>query len=178
MDYGYKRTLSCWVKTTAKGRRLILNSGSYWGKDGQFFNLGINEGNLELALRPEIFTTTRNLTINDGEWHHLAVVLPFVDARIKDLKLFVDGQLITDKQTTKPKVKVNTSQANWMAIATQTETYKTDLAKTMNMKNYVGLLDDFCLWTRALSDKDIKRLYKEGLKGNSALDIEEKGKTE
>ncbi len=178
MDFGYKRTLSCWVKTTAKGRRLILNSGSYWGKDGQFFNLGINEGNLELALRPEIFTTTRNLTINDGEWHHLAVVLPFVDARIKDLKLFVDGQLITDKQTTKPKVKVNTSQANWMAIATQTETYKTDLAKTMNMKNYVGLLDDFCLWTRALSEKDIKRLYKEGLKGNSALDIEEKRKTE
>jgi len=173
MDFGYERTLSCWVKTNAKGRLLILNSASYWGK-GQFFNLGINEGNLELALRPEIFTTTRNLTLNDGEWHHLAVVVPNNDAKIKDLKLFVDGNLIVDKQTTKPEVSVNTSQANWMAIATQTETYKTDLVKTMNMNDYVGLLDDFSLWTRALSEKDIKKLYKEGLKGNSALDIEEK----
>jgi hypothetical protein len=177
MDYGYERTLSCWVKTNATGRLLILNSGSYWGK-GQFFNLGINDGNLELALRPEIYTTTRHLKINDGEWHHLAVVLPHDGAKIKNLKLFVDGKLIEDKQTTKPETTVNTTQANWMAIATQTETYKTDLTKTMNMKNYVGLLDDFSLWTRALNENEIKQLYTEGLKGNSALDIEEELKIE
>jgi len=94
MDAGYERTLACWVKTSAIGRRLILNSGSYWGKTGQFFNLGINEGDLELALRPETYTTTRDLKLNDGEWHHLAVVMPQDDAKIKALKLFVDGKLI------------------------------------------------------------------------------------
>lgn len=172
MDFGYERTLSCWVKTTAKGRRIILNSGSYWGNSGQFFNLGVNEGNLELALRPETYTYTKNLSINDGEWHHLAVVMPHNDAKIEDLKLFVDGLLITDKKTSNPEVNVNTTQANWMAVATQTETYKTDLKKTMNMQDYIGLLDDFCLWTRALSDKDIKQIYSEGLKGKSALEIE------
>lgn len=172
MDYGYERTLSCWVKTMAKGRRLILNSGSYWGNGGQFFNLGINDGNLELALRPETVTTTQNLSINDGNWHHLAVVMPHDDAKIEDLKLFVDGLEISDKKTSNPEVKVNTTQANWMAIATQTETYKTDLKKTMNMQDYVGLLDDFCLWTRSLSEKEIKQIYSEGLKGMSALEIE------
>jgi hypothetical protein len=177
MDYGYERTISCWVKTTAKGRRIILNSSSFWGQ-GQFFNLGINEGNLELALRPEIFTTSRNLAINDGKWHHLAVVVPHDDAKIKELKLFVDGRLIENKRTTQSEVRVNTSQANWMAVATQIETYKTDLVETMKMRDYVGLLDDFCLWTRALSEKEIMQLYTGGLKGKSALEIENKVITE
>ncbi len=178
MDYGYERTLACWIKTTTKARRLILNSGSYWGKTGQFFNLGINDGNLELALRPEIYTVTRNLSINDGEWHHLAIVVPKDEAKINEVKLFVDGKLIEDKYTSQPEVRINTSQANWMAIATQTKTYKTDLTKTMNMKNYEGLLDDFSLWTRALTEKDIKRIYTQGLKGQSALIIEEERITE
>ena len=40
------------------------------------------------------------------------------------------------------------------------------------MKNYEGLLDDFCIWTRALSEEDIKQVYQEGLKGVSALEFE------
>ncbi|MBK3517092.1 LamG-like jellyroll fold domain-containing protein [Carboxylicivirga marina] len=173
MGEGYKRTLSCWVKTTAHGRRLILNSGSYWGQ-GQFFNLSINEGNLEVALRPEIVASTINQQINNGEWHCLTVVMPHDDAVLGELKLYIDGQLVNDKQCNNPDIKVNTSQASWMAIATQVETYKTDLAKTMNMQDYVGLLDDFNIWTRALSNDEVLQLYTEGLKGISALDIEKR----
>lgn len=170
---GYERTLSCWVKTSAKERRLILNSGSYWGQ-GQFFNLSINEGNPELAIRPEIYKSTQNQSINDGEWHHIAVVVPRNNSTIEDLKLYIDGKLIEDTKTTKPETGINTSQANWMSVSTQIEAYKTDLRKSMNMKNYVGLLDDFCIWSRALTDKEIKRIYSKGLKGIDALSIENK----
>ncbi len=48
----------------------------------------------------------------------------------------------------------------------------------MHIQDYVGLLDDFCLWTRALRGKEIKRIYSEGLKGESALVIEEILQTE
>ncbi|TLX78171.1 hypothetical protein E9993_00365 [Labilibacter sediminis] len=171
MDAGYKRTMACWLKTTSNGRRLIFNSASYWGQ-GQFFNLSLNEGNIELALRPEIYTSTKNQNINDGKWHHIAIVLPQNGAKIKDLKLYVDGNLIEDKHTTKPDVKVNTSQANWMSIATQGAPYKTDFAQSMHMNNYEGLLDDFCIWTRALQGSDVEQLYKNGLKGVSALELE------
>ncbi len=173
MDYGFERTAACWVKTSATGRQLILNSGSYWSKTGQFFNVGLNNGNLEVALRPEIYTSTSSLKINDGKWHHIAVVVPYANAKIKDFKLFVDGKLIEGKQTKKPETSIRTIQANWMAIATQTETYKTDLANTMDMQDYVGLLDDFSLWTRALTESEINRLYSEGLKGKNALEVEE-----
>jgi hypothetical protein len=174
MDDGYERTISCWVKTLASGRQIILNSGSYWGDNGQFFNLGLNEGDLELSLRPKIYTRTKNMKINDGEWHHLAVVHSNKGGKLEDLRLFVDGVLVEDKESVNPRVKIKTSQANWMAIATQTPTYKTNLAKEMHMKNYEGLLDDFCIWTRALSKDDIKQLYSEGLKGVSALEFEDK----
>jgi hypothetical protein len=160
------------VKTNASGRLLILNSGSYWGTRGQFFNLGINKGNLELALQPNIFTTTKNLVINDGEWHHLAVVLPHFDAKIDELRLFVDGKLIEEKHTTNPQTRINTQQANWMAIATQKGNYNTDLS-AMGIHDFTGLLDDFSIWTRALSDSDINLLYTEGLKGMNALSVEE-----
>jgi len=172
MDYGYQRTLACWIKTRAEGRRLILNSGSFWTQTGQFYNLSINDGNVELALRPEIVSATNHQNLNDGEWHHIAVVMPFDDAKIKDLKFYIDGKLVEDKHTTNPETIVNTVQANWMAIATQTSSYKTDLAETMGMKNYVGLLDDFSIWTRALNDQDIMQLYDEGLNGLNALEIE------
>ncbi len=171
MESGYERTLACWVKTNANGRLLLLNSGSYWGTGGQFFNLGIHDGNLEVALRPETYTTTRNHAINDGEWHHLAVVMSHFDAKIDELRLFVDGKLIEDKHTTNPQTRINTQQANWMAIATQKGNYNTDLS-AMNIQDFTGLLDDFSIWTRALSDSDINLLYTEGLKGINALGVE------
>jgi hypothetical protein len=173
MDKGYERSVACWVKTKEEGRQLILNSGSYWSKTGQFFNLGLNNGNLELALRPEIYTTTSGQKINDGEWHHIAVVVPDRDASIENFKLFVDGRRIEEKQTKKPGANIKTNQANWMAVATQTGTYKTDLVSTMDMQDYVGLLDDFSIWTRALTENEIKQLFTEGLKGKNALEVEE-----
>ncbi|WP_430814948.1 LamG-like jellyroll fold domain-containing protein [Carboxylicivirga sp. RSCT41] len=171
MEAGYERSLSCWVKTTAKERRLIFNSASYWGQ-GQFFNLSINEGNLELAVRPEMVMTTENQHLNDGQWHHLAVVMPHDDAKLGELKLFIDGQVMEEIQCSRPDIKIHTSQANWMSIATQSTPYKTDLARTMNMKKYIGLLDDFSIWTRALSDEEVLKLYNEGLEGNNALSVE------
>lgn len=172
LDAGYERTMACWVKTDKTGRQLIFNSGSFWRKSGQFFNLSLNEGNIELSLRPEIYTHSKGMKINDGNWHHLAVVLPLKNGSLESIKLYVDGEIIEDKHIVSPKTKIRTSQANWMSIATQVPTYKTNLAKEMDMKNYEGLLDDFCIWTRALSEQDIKHLYLEGLNGVSALDLE------
>ena len=172
LDAGYERTMACWVKTNKTGRQLIFNSGSFWSKSGQFFNLSLNEGNIELSLRPEIYTNSKEQKINDGNWHHLAVVLPQKNGNLASIQLYVDGLLIEDKHAVNPKTKIKTSQANWMSIATQVPTYKTNLAKEMDMKNYEGLLDDFCIWTRALSKEDIKQLYLEGLKGTSALELE------
>ena len=173
LDASYERTLATWVKTTKSGRQIIFNSASFWGK-GQFFNLSLNEGDLELSLRPEIYTKTKAQNINDGKWHHVAIVLPKKNGNLADIQLYIDGQEITDKVTERGSTKVKTSQANWMSIATNIPAYKTNVFIEMNMVTYQGLLDDFCMWTRGLAAKEIQKIYQQGLKGISALEIENK----
>lgn len=142
LNAGYERTISCWVKTASSGKQLILNSGSYWSK-GQFFNLSLNEGNVELSLRPEIYTHSKEQKINDGKWHHLAVVLPQKNGNLESIQLYVDGEIIEDKHLVSPKTKISTSQANWMSIATQVPAYKTNLSKEMGMKNFEAFSTTF-----------------------------------
>ncbi|GAB1308871.1 hypothetical protein KH5_15540 [Urechidicola sp. KH5] len=173
LDANYERTLSTWVKTTASGRQIIFNSASFWGK-GQFFNMSLNEGNLELALRPNLYAHTKGLNLNDGTWHHLAIVLPKKDGTLNDIEFYIDGNIIVDKVLEGANVKINTSQANWMSIATHIPAYKTDVEKSMQMSTYQGLLDDFCIWTRGLKANEIKNVYEKGLKGISALEVENK----
>ncbi|NLR91749.1 LamG-like jellyroll fold domain-containing protein [Flammeovirga agarivorans] len=170
---GYERTISLWLKTNADGRRIIFNSNSYWGK-GQFYNISINEGQLELALKSDIYTVTTNQKINDGKWHHVAVVVPQYGATLNDNLLYVDGKLISERNTKGGNSKVNTSQANWMSIATQMKKHKSNLRETMNMQNFKGLLDDVSMWTRALNHEEIQQIYQSGLEGVSALELDKK----
>ena len=44
----------------------------------------------------------------------------------------------------------------------------------MDMVSYQGLLDDFCIWTRGLTAKEVMHSYIQGLKGISALELEKK----
>lgn len=174
LDAGYERTISCWVRTKNSGRQLVFNSGSFWTKKGQFFNLSLNEGEVEVSLRPELVAHTKGAKVNDGNWHQVAVVLPKKNGKLKDIQFYVDGHEILKKEATQPEVKINTSQANWMSVAVDISPYKTNLAKTMDMVSYQGLLDDFCIWTRSLTAKEIMHSYIQGLKGVSALELEKK----
>jgi hypothetical protein len=102
----------------------------------------------------------------------LAVVLPKEKGKIKDLLLFVDGQLIAKTDSQNPSKRISTAQSNWMSIATHIPAYKTNVLSQMKMVNYQGLLDDFCIWTRELNASEIKEIYTKGLQGKSALEIE------
>ena len=172
MDADFKRTVSCWIKTERKGRRSILNLGLRWHREGEFFNLSLNEGNLELSLRPEKVATAKEKPVNDGEWHHVAIVVPKRNASLSDCKLYVDGEVVSKISYENGDAKINTDQANWMTLATQSDKFHNKLAEKMGMKEYTGLLDDFSIWTRALSDEDIKTLYTMGKQGINAIDVE------
>jgi len=171
LDASYERTLSVWVKTNKSGRQLIFNSASFWGR-GQFFNLSLHEGELELSLRPEIYTHTKGQKINDANWHHVAIVFPKKNGVLRDVRLYVDGKEVVDKVGKGEGIRIKTSQANWMSVATHIPAYKTNVFKSMNMVSFQGLLDDFCMWTRGLSENEVQNIYQEGLKGVSALELE------
>lgn len=171
MYNGFTRTISCWINTSVTGRRLILNSNSLWRPQGQFFNVGLNEGRLEVAIRPEIYAVGKTM-LNDGEWHHIAIVVPKRKATLTDCKMYIDGEPEDDITCQNGESLIDTEQSNWMTIATQSNAFRTDLGKTMKMSDFTGKIDDFCMWTRALNEKEIEQIVEYGHRGIDAREID------
>ena len=79
---------------------------------------------------------------NDGNWHYLAFVR---DAKGEDtLTVYIDG-------------KVEDSQKGKIGSVTEGQKYGIHLGQRVDGVNiYKGILDEFRLWTRALSENEIK----------------------
>lgn len=78
---------------------------------------------------------------NDGEWHHMAVVR---DAETDSLTLYIDA-------------KMEASETGEVGSVTETQTFGIQLGrKSGNSDMLKGSLDEFRLWTRALSEDEIR----------------------
>ena len=92
---------------------------------------------------------------NDGQWHHLA----FVREKKGDdtLTVYIDG-------------KVEDSQKGKIASVTKGHTFGIHLGQRVDGQNkFTGLLDEFRLWTRALSQDEIKTIMTQGQDGILAV---------
>ena len=66
------RTIEAWIKTTTTTQRPILEYGS--PVSGQWFNFNVRaNGQLQLAVSGANANSTN--VVNDGLWHHVAVVI-------------------------------------------------------------------------------------------------------
>jgi RHS repeat-associated protein len=137
------RTCTAWIKTTVSGKDIIN-----WGDQatGGKWIIRVNETG---ALRAEvangyIYGTT---LINDGLWHHIAVVLADDGSPdISEARLYVDGQI----DTTIGGVlacPVNTSVGQDVSIGVYT---------TYPARYFQGRIDDVRIYSRALSAEEIE----------------------
>ena len=94
-----ERTTSLWVKTTDSEGSLIR-----WGSagTGRLWELEIVGGTLNLDAGNARLES--NTQINDGNWHHLAVVLPSSAERLGDVVLYVDGSIESVNSTGNPLI--------------------------------------------------------------------------
>ncbi|MEE4286692.1 MAG: LamG-like jellyroll fold domain-containing protein, partial [Mariniphaga sp.] len=98
IEGNHERTVTAWYKTSASGpaRKTIIS----WGRNvqGEMFNLMVYEnGRIRVeAGSCNVQCATENL--NDGQWHHVAITYnPADGAKLKDVKIYVDGQLDTNR---------------------------------------------------------------------------------
>jgi hypothetical protein len=93
---GQSGTVEAWVNTTSSGFTPVANwyASSATGEEDQaLFALYVSNGSARAAVRDvgsHYFDIGDSGTINDGQWHHLVMVL---DQTNKGLNLYVDGQL-------------------------------------------------------------------------------------
>ncbi|MEA2067787.1 MAG: LamG domain-containing protein [Verrucomicrobiota bacterium] len=153
---GHAISMSAWIKTTEEGNRLVINTASIWrgeSPNANFMNLNLNNGMPEVMFTSKIALTAVDGTkLNDGEWHHIAVVMPKDDCMFSELKLYADGQPLATRLKGKNRkfFAVNSMQLSIGSLANSSKAYD-----DLPVEPFVGEIDEVSLWTRPLTDEEV-----------------------
>jgi len=142
------RTCTAWIKTPIGGSGGdILGWGNNLGNGMKWRFRVVSTGHLAIQVQGYAQTTTA--TVNDGQWHHVAVVLPDVPTPlINDLRLYIDGVEITDITTALGTEPINTGSDSTVRIGSQT--YMGSASDY-----FTGQIDDVHIYDRALASDEI-----------------------
>ncbi|MEP4889934.1 MAG: LamG domain-containing protein [Aliiglaciecola sp.] len=132
------RTVMAWIRAT-NGKGTIIKWGNTDLVDGEQYVVRLKNDALRVSITNGTLSGTTKL--NDGEWHHIAVVSP--DKQLSNTKLYVDGVLesttLAGEQTT-----INTFTVK---------------SKSMDVEigaDFIGEMDDVLIHQRPLKLFEIK----------------------
>ncbi|PIF44794.1 putative secreted protein (Por secretion system target) [Chryseobacterium sp. 52] len=141
------RTVEAWIKTTAtSGENLIVSWGSDSVNGGRFtIRLNTTSGISKLRVENKGGGVNGNITVNDGNWHHIAVVYDNSAPSATRYKLYVDGvQDVAGSIST----SLNTLQSTNMIIGRR---ISPSLGGFFN-----GTIDEVRVWNAARSQTEIQ----------------------
>lgn len=161
---GERRSISAWIRTSSLDSFLTIAS---YGKDKGFagrFNFRVSAGVLELNIKNGVTAVASSAPpVNDGQWHHVAVVLP--QARnnlLGDVIFYVDG--VAYPATTG-------SPNTWIVTFPGTNNFLIGVAHAESWGFFNGEIDDVGLWGAGLNLGRIRALKNtadtDGLEYNS-----------
>ncbi|MEN6306114.1 MAG: LamG-like jellyroll fold domain-containing protein, partial [Anaerohalosphaeraceae bacterium] len=144
---GASRTCSAWINTDKVSQEILSWGEGYAG--GKWL-IRVNEGG---ELRTEVYSgaVVGTTLINDGEWHHVAVVLKDDGSpNISEVCLYVDGQPESIKSSSERGINTGSYQDVRIGL------YYADL------RYFNGMIDDVQIYDEALAADEIGRLYATG----------------
>ncbi len=137
------RTVMTWLKTSATGNVTF----AHWGDTGTgraWFNQ-LDDGVLRVAVWGG--WVKGSTPLNDGQWHHVAIVLPNkTDVNITDVKLYIDGTV--DSVADSLPCAVNTAAQNDVMLGGYH-------IGANYVANFAGLIDDVRIYNKALTPAEI-----------------------
>jgi arylsulfatase A-like enzyme len=154
------RTFSCWVKTLSKSSPELQTLFSYGSNitGGRFIVRLDNQPNVasDQPLKLEVGSGTGHITgttpLNDGVWHHVAVVVDNFDGsedvNVRETKLWVDGVLDPVGSSDGRVLATGSTLVPCLGGSNHNDGY-----------NFKGKLDDVRIFDRALSDAEVQELY-------------------
>ena len=150
---GADRTCAVWVKTMSQGNAAIVS----WGDDnvGEKWLLRVKaDGAVGLSVWGGNVDTIN--TVNDGQWHHIVVVLDGVNdgADLSNVLIYIDGVLA---ETVGDAVsKVNTASTQEVIVGAMT-------IQGSNTYYYDGQIDDLYIYNRAIASQEVTEMYNSSL---------------
>jgi uncharacterized repeat protein (TIGR02543 family) len=150
-------TAEVWVKTTQNmsGNKVFIgkwrSATAYWwlgGADSDgYVSIDVKDS---ANVRASITTGT---SINDNEWHHVALVVSSSDSRVS---IYVDG------------ISVFSDSYSFTGDFASTEDL--EIGQFIGSYNYDGLLDEVAVYNRALEPAEIDQHYIDGMAGSGPCD--------
>jgi hypothetical protein len=139
------RTTSLWVKTATSGKtQYLLRWGSY--STGQFWGIYLRaDAKVGVSVyNGGVYSTA---TVIDGQWHHIAAVLDEGQTNSSQIRLYIDGVL---DATATGSCTINTGQTLpvYMGVLY-------DPSPGVVSYYFEGLMDDVCIYSRALDANEI-----------------------
>ncbi|MHC4759646.1 MAG: LamG domain-containing protein, partial [Planctomycetota bacterium] len=150
------RTCTAWIKTTTEGDII------FWGDTSGSIWLFWIDGSGRIGITTFTGYKKSNADFRDNQWHHVAVVwTEDFGPNTDDIKLYVDGEELTD--TVVSSGAINTNRASNVRIGVL------DPAPGGNHRWFNGRIDDVRIYDRALSTAEITKLYRSGggINGNN-----------
>ena len=81
---------SLWINTLEDGNKMLLAYEGYWVRK-EVMNLRLRNGRPEISYSKSQQTRTDGDRLNDGKWHHIAVVMPHDNCLLSELLFYIDG---------------------------------------------------------------------------------------
>ncbi len=148
-----------WLKTKSTQNHVLVNTGSIWGgKLDGFLNLNLNGGKPEVQVSKTQRAVADSAGLNDDEWHHLAAVMPADGCRLSEVILYVDGNPVqTRLEGADRTLRFNQS----VRLSFGGLGYSRKAFDALQVKPFVGALDEVSVWARGLSPAEVFVLAKE-----------------
>lgn len=152
MTLDHPSTSILWLRTSQNGVSHLVSHGH-----GLQFNLALNRGRLAVYTAANSCLIVEESKINDGKWHQVAVVVPEFGSSLSEVKLFIDGKQMETLLLGNDR-KINIVPTYRMKVGgSNFSTNK--IISDLNFQNFTGTIDEFSVWHRALSEKEIGRAY-------------------
>ncbi len=160
-------SFSLWIKTSQQSSEMILvHHGSIYtslktSKD--CFTLTLNEGipNLYTSPKKRLAPTTLNVKINDGSWHHVAISMPKKSCLLSEVIMYIDSKRISTNVDKKDEhvFHVTSGRMSLGGFGYSSSQYESEIFPQTTP--YIGLMDDFKLWSREIQIADLPTIKSE-----------------
>lgn len=147
------RTYEAWIKTSTEDVIILANGTN---STGQKWVFRVQGGKLRIETNGANLVGSTDL--DDGQWHHVAVVLDSsVSADLDHTTLYVDGFAETISSSGSTSNSINTASTQNLWIGTD-----------HNNRTFEGYLDEVRVWSAARTQANLRELMHMTLTGNEA----------
>lgn len=154
-----ERTTVVWYRTDTQGDQRLVSWGA--NAEAKKYHVRVHEGLNTLRVETQggqLFANEPDIT--DGQWHHLAVVLPPGSTMAHDHILYVDG------------VEITSRGGNDVGVDTDTATNDVEIGYDRFIGHgnpATGEIDEVALFSVALTHDEIASIMNNGLVGSLAV---------